>query len=240
MFYYYISCTKEKNMVLWILVLMAGCGAFLGMMVYVLPKLFLKNRYAINEPYDRGLKKYKLQDSGCAIVYEPSLEVRKYIRQYILTNQYGEKKIKCKIRPNIKFLDYDIVLFNNLNEAFLVLNTKDMIQDSGYTQEVALPKETSYVTILLNQVDGRKFKQYDGVKVSASHMAWYIISCIGFSVAVAFCMKLSLSCLFGGLFRYSFMTGWGSNVTTAVSSVLIGAIGAILSAVILVFKSKKK
>jgi hypothetical protein len=132
------------------------------------------------------------------------------------------------------------MLFNNQNEVFLVLNAKDVIRESGYTQEVVLPKETSYVTILLNQVDGREFKQYDGVKISTAHMALYVISCIGFSVAVAFCMKLSMSYLFGGLFRESFLTAWGSNATTAVSAVLIGAIGAILSAVILIFKSKKK
>ena len=226
-------------MILWILLLLLGCGAFMVLIAFVLPKLFLKNRYNIDEPYDRGLKKYKFADSGHGIVYEPALAVRKYIKQYVLVEQHGEKKIKCKIDPELKYLNYDIVLFDTQNSVFSILNAKDVIQEKGYTKEVVLPDETSYVSILLNQVDGCTFEQHKGIRISPFHIACYCAACVGLSVCAAFCVKLCFARLFGGVFRESFMMVEGSNTLTAVLAVVIGMVGVVSSLLYLIIKSKK-
>ena len=226
-------------MISWILLLLFGCGAFMVMIAFALPKLFLKNRYNIDEPYDRGLKKYKFADSGHGIVYEPALSVRKYIKQYILVEQYGEKKIKCKIDPNLKYLDYDIVLFDVQDKVFSILNSKDVICEKGYTREVVLPEETSYVTVLLNQADGCVFEKQKGVRISPFHIACYCAACVGLAVCVAFCIKLCFARLFGGLFRESFMMVENSNLITAAFSAVIGVVGVITSLLRLIIKSKK-
>ena len=227
-------------MIWWILLLLAGCGAFLALTVFVLPRLFLKNCYGIDEPYDRGLKKYRFEDDGYGIVYEPSLGVRKYIKQYVLTNRYGEKRIKCKIDPTLKYLDYDVVLFNNQDKVFLILNVKDIIKEHGYTDEVVLPDETSYVSILLNRADELEFQRHKGIRISPIHMLCFGLSAVGLFVCAAFCVKLCFSNLFGGLFRESFMLEGQSNLITAALSAAVGAVGVLVAVIVLIFKYKKK
>ena len=227
-------------MVLWILLLLAGCGAFLGLIVFALPRIFLKNCYGIDEPYDRGLRKYRFEDDGNGILYEPSLGVRKYVKQYVLTNRYGEKRIKCKIDPKLKYLDYDIVLFNNQDKVFLILNVKDIIEEQGYAKEVVLPDETSYVSILLNQADNWLFPRHKGIRIAPFHMLCFSLSAIGLFVCAAFCVKLCFANLFGGLFRESFMLVEQSNLITAALSAAVGALGVLVAVIVLIFKYKKK
>lgn len=227
-------------MLLWILLLLLGCGAFCAAIVWVLPRVFLKNRYTIDQPYDRGIKKYKFQDTGYGIVYEPSLRVRKYIKQYILTSREGEKKLLCKAAPGISYVDYDIVLFNADHKVFLILNAKDLVDPNGLTAEITLPVETAYVTVLLNGADRLTFRGKQGVRLSPFHLICFAIASVGLSVCLAFCLKACFANLFGGIMRQSFLSSARVNSLTLIISLAIGAIGVLITTLVLALKYKKK
>ena len=228
-------------MFLWILLLLLGSGVFCAVIVWILPKLFLRNRYTIHQPYDRGIKKYKFKNAGYGIVYEPALNVRKYIKQYVLTNQNGEKKLTCKIAEGVAHVDYDVVLFNAANKVFLILNAKDLMEkDGGVTAEIVLPPETAYVTVLLNGVDGRTFVGKRGVRLSPFHLICFAIASVGLSVCLAFCFRFCFANLFGGVMRQSFLASPSGNSLTLILSLIIGAIGALVTTLILIQKYKKK
>ena len=231
---------RRVTMFFWVLLLLIGSGAFCAAIVWGLPKIFLKSRYTIDQPYDRGIKKYKFKNTGYGIVYEPALNVRKYIKQYVLTNQNGEKKLMCKVAPKVTYIDYDIVLFDASNKVFLILNAKDLIEKSQFTAEVTLPPETAYVTILLNEVDGRKLGKKQSVRLSPFHLLCFAISSIGLSTCLAFCLKLCFANLFGGIMRQSFMASAMGNSLTLILSLVIGFVGVLVTTLVLVLKYKKK
>ena len=97
-------------MLFWILLLALVSLAYALLIIWALPKLILKSKYPIAKTTDRGIKKYKFSDSDYAIVYEPSLSVRKYITQYILAKRDGKKTFQGKIAPNVTYIDFDLAL----------------------------------------------------------------------------------------------------------------------------------
>ena len=228
-------------MFLWVILLLISAGAFLALVVWVLPRLFLKNRYSIDEPCGRGLKKYRFRDTGVAVVYEPQLGVRKYIRQYLLISRDGKKTLRCKVDEALSYLDYDVVLFDASNTVFSIISVKDLLERKGYTKEVVLPPETAYVTLLLNAADDTEFDtKRSGVRVSVLHLFFFSIASMGLSACLAFLIKLCFSHLFGGVLRESFRMSSAGNSLTLLASLLIGGVGAFVTVAYLVYKYRKK
>lgn len=228
-------------MFVWVLLLLLSAGAFVALVVWVLPRLFLRNRYTVEEPFDRGLKKYRLRNEGVAVLYETQPSFRKYVGQYILMNRNGEKTLSCKVNEALSYLDYDVISFNAEGKAFSVLNVKDVLEKKGYTREVRLPAETAYVALLLNEADGHRFEgRRSGVRVSPLHLFFFCIAAMGLSACVAFLIKLCFSNLFGGVLRESFRLSPSGNSLTLVAALLVGGVGALITVAYLVLKYKKK
>jgi hypothetical protein len=162
---------------------------------------------------DRGLKKYKFNDSDYAIVYEPSVEARQYITQYILAKKDGKKIFKGKIAPTVSYIDFDLALFNAQEECFLVVNSMDLIEADGITKEIELPNETAYASILINQVNVTKMKQTVTAQVSTLRLCLFGMITLVLSVGLSVCTMFAFSNIFGGLFRETFVnkmltSGW--------------------------------
>ena len=75
----------------WSIVLGGSLVVFAALIAVVFPRIFLKEGEIDTPPSDRGLKKVK-EPNGKSILFEPSVEMRKYVRQYILSER-GEKKV---------------------------------------------------------------------------------------------------------------------------------------------------
>lgn len=225
----------------WIFILIAVIVTFFVAAVFVFPKIFLKNKYNVGETYDRGIKKYRIADNERGIVYQPALKIRKYIDQYILVgNDSGEKYIKCKINKNVEYLDYDIVLFGSNNKVFKVLHVKDIIQQRGYTEEVSLPAGTSYVTILLNAVNNKRFTGEKSVSISIMNLVCFDVLVTALFAYVGWCINISFSYLFGGIFRESYAASTEDTILAVAVSAAIGAIITTIVSLILIYKNKKK
>jgi len=223
-------------MAFWIVVLIVATALYFGAMIWLLPKAFLKSKYSFKATCDRGIKKYKLESEGYAIVYEPHLRARKHIKQYVITEKDGKKTLKCKIDKDTFYLDFDIFLFDSLHQVFDVIHVRDLIQEQGYTQDVEIPTSTAYVSVFLNRVNNETLNKKPRVKQSASKMVGLWIWSIVLTVAFALTLKLGVANLIAGVFRQSVMLSLKGNIITA----LVAAGIDILCMLVLTFILKKK
>ncbi len=213
-------------MLFWILLLILVIVVYAILMIFVLPEFILKSKYPEARTTDRGLKKYKFNDSDYAIVYEPSLTARKYISQYVLAKRDGKKTIKCKIAPNVTYIDFDILLFDAEETCFLVINSMDIVGADGLGNEIELPNETSYASIVVNQVNEREMRKTQFTRVSGSHLFMFGVLSLICSVAMSIGVLFAFSNIFGGLFRETFAekmlsSGWIFMLPTLISAACI-------------------
>lgn len=139
---------------------------------WLLPRLFIRPDYKGLASHDRGLKRYTF-DEGRAIVYEPVEESKKYVDQYIVSMNNGEKFLKCKVADGVRSIEYDVIAFNSRDKALDVLAVADRVsKKKELTSAVSLPTETAYISLLVKRVNGVRVTKkptvyYSGVKLSA-------------------------------------------------------------------------
>lgn len=215
----------------WSIILGVSVIAFIVLAVIVLPSVFLKTDYLITAPRDRGIRHIK-EPNGTTLLYEPNLKARRYVKQYVLSDRGGKKVIVCKLADSVDYIDYDVALFNNLNEVFEVVNVKEQIETRGYTKEMELPEETSYATVIVNGVNGEDFSERIVGRVKGKKIALYAVFAGLLAVAEVACVKLCCAYAFGGIFAESFMVSSKGMLVTAIAAaavVLINTLGAVIA-----------
>ncbi len=132
-------------------------AVYLSIIGSLAPKLFLKIRYTVKESSDRGLKKY-IFPSGRGVVYEPHPSIRKYIHRYALFTNDGYKYIKCRLDSGVRRLNYTVVMFNNRNKIVDVIDISETKPRGCETDAIEIHQDTSYVSLILNSVNGDKVR----------------------------------------------------------------------------------
>ncbi len=210
----------------WITLLILSVALYTVLMVLVLPRTFLKTELVNIKAKDRGIKNVK-ETVGRSIVYQPSLKIRKYIPQYVVSHRKGKKVLICKTSPDVRYIDYDVVMFNGINKPFKAINAKELIEN-GYTEKMMLDEETAYVTIVVNAVNDEKFKE-DVVKpVSGGKITLYALTSALLAFVQVFLMKLCCSYAFGGVFREEFMLTPEGNIITLICGGVVAIVNIIL------------
>ena len=226
-------------MAFWYFLLILVCGASVFAAAYVFPMLFLKTRHIIQAPTDRGIKKV-VEKHGQSMVFEPALKWRQFIKQYVLAERFGKKELMCKLDKDISYICYEIVLFNNRNKVFDVLKVKDLVEKSGYTKVVELPEETSYVSIVVDEVDNATFPDSTVRKAKAGKIAKFLVACSFALLMEIMSVKVCLANIFGGVFRESFiLTGESALITLLIAGILI-AVNIISVVIALSVRNAKK
>lgn len=213
--------------IVWIIVLVASILMYGLLTAYVLPRTFLKTEFASVSSRDRGLKNIK-ETVGRSIVYQPSKKNRKYIPQYVISDRKGKKVLVCKTAPNVRFIDYDVVMFNGINKAFNVINSKELIE-RGFTERLELDENTAYVSLIINKVNGERFKTKVVKPIPGGRIALYAASCGLLTIVEVFLMKLCCSYGFGGVFREGFMLSLSGTLFTAS----VAAVAALINVAII-------
>lgn len=108
---------------------------------------------SFSQSADRGLKKYTYPD-GRAVSYEPHPSIRKYINRYILLTSNGYKFFKCRLDAEVKHTDFSVIMFNGKNRVIDILDVKVDNNSGNETQMLELHKDTSYVSVVLDSVNG--------------------------------------------------------------------------------------
>lgn len=225
-------------MAVWIFALIALTAVFLGIAVFVLPKLFLHNKCALSDSTDRGIKRTESRDSeGC--LYEPSLEVRKYIKKYVLAVRDGKKVLVCKLGKNFGFLDYDIVVFGGDGKVRCVLNVKEALSETGYTRVVALPDDAAYVSLVINGVDDIVFPHKALSRVSAIKVLCFALCSAALVLVTVIGVKVCCAYLFGGLFTESLLIEDNSIIFTVIVGSVVVSVDMLLTLVCVLIANRK-
>ena len=209
--------------IVWILILIASVAVYVFLMAWVFPRTFLKTEFVAVESHDRGLKNIK-ETVGRSIVYQPSKQNRKYVPQYVISDRKDKKVLICKTAPNVRYIDYDVVMFNRFNQAFKVVNAKELIERER-TEKLELDENTAYISLVINAVNEETFKNKVVKPVAGGKISLYALTCALMTALEVFLIKLCCSYSFGGVFQEEFVLSGKSLLFTGICA----AVAAIIN-----------
>ena len=215
--------------VFWILLLIISVVGYGMLMSTVLPRRFLKTDYIVSKPLDRGVKNVK-ETNGRSIVYQPAKKYRKFVTQYILSERDEKKILILKVDESVKYLNYDIVMFNGVGRIFNVMNVKELIKKTGYTEQIELPNEVAFVSLIVSEVNDLILESKAIKPVSGGKITGYVLISATVTAVEIFVAKLCLAYLIGGVFAESFLLSIESTIVTvafAVIAILINVVAIL-------------
>lgn len=226
-------------MIVWIIVLIVTVALYGFLMAYVLPRSFLETEFVASESHDRGLKNVK-ETTGRSIVFQPSIQYRKYVEQYIISERDGEKILLCKLAENVRYIDYDVVMFNRFRKVFNVVNSKELIQaEHAYTEQLPLDEDTAYISLIVNGVNDENFETNAMKPVSGGKLAGYLLASSALTVLQIFLMKFCCSYIFGGVFREVFMSSEQSTYLTLIVALVAVFVNVLFILAVVLKKNRK-
>ena len=165
----------------------------------ILPR-FLLSPFQSAVRGDRGVRKCVFP-GGRSMTYEPKLPFRRYIQEYVLFENNGEKYIKCKLNEKVAALQFDLFIYDRKDKITEKISVSEIVETEGYSAEVMLPAQTSYVHLRLRSVNGVEIKNDETETYCGKR-------------AVAFCFLVFLLTFIEGLFA--------NYVIIEVSDLLLG------------------
>ncbi len=153
--------------------IIASCFLYVFLISKILPQLFLSSKRKKAEPKDRGIKKYVF-DQGRAIVYIPEPNTKKYITQYILSENNGERFLKCKFDSRVVTAHYEVTVFDSSDNIIDTLNVYDTPDCGEIARAVPLPLSAAYVNISVNEINRKKISKHKKASVSLLSYVLYI------------------------------------------------------------------
>jgi len=189
----------------------------------VFPSVFLKPRYRDTLEGDRGLKKYSFE-GGRAIVYEPSLEAKRYLKQYILSAVGNEKYVQCKFDAHIFSAKYEIAAFDCDDRMIDAVQVEepDLDEKRGIASPVLLPTDTAYVRASVKTVNDLKLDREPMLEISHASTAVFTFFTVLWTVLEAFIMKIILMNLAEDFFSYASVMKDHGNLMTLCLGVFMG------------------
>lgn len=175
-----------------------------------LPLWLLKPRADSSLDGDRGIKRLVF-DCGRAVVYEPSVSYRKYVKQYILSAVGKEKYIQCKFTGSVRCAEYDVVAFDSNDRPIeRVCVQEHLFEENGNISRAAtLPRETAYVKLVVRSVNGVLLDGETVFVLSGSRVLFFTLSVTVCTVLEMMYLRSVLVYCAELLFGYSrFATGY--------------------------------
>ena len=229
---------SKKMTAVWVIILVVAIAFFVAMHAAVIPRLFLKVEYDIKSPTGRGIKTIR-EEGGRSIIYDADFSMRKYIPRYIVSERGGKKVLVCKLGKNVRYVDYDVVIFNHLNEIKDVLHFKEAVKEGGCTRAVDLPADTAYINLYLNAADGVEVARKVSGKISSKRWAAFLLACAAVEVITVFAVRACLANLFGGIFGEMFLYSSESNAIAVAICAGIIALNAVLMLIAVKGKNRR-
>lgn len=207
--------------------------AIFGILLYVflisciLPKVFLRPCKANAEPKSRGIKKYTF-DGGRAIVYEPQLNVRKYFKQYILSENGGDKFVKCKLDERVTSTRYTVIAMDSGDKILDVIDVEETIFDKGYSRAVILPRKTSYINLIVKEINGAVVADRDKVFFSGWNVMLFTLCSAVMSAALSLITKTIVVRIISKMIEAVILLEEPGNLLTLAIGVSIGVLYSVI------------
>lgn len=213
-----------------------GLVLLVAMILYILLVSRLIPGYTLRPHYvgrigDRGIRRYRTE-AGHAVLYAPGRRCASGITQYILLHgkEDGLKTITCKTNGKVDKIRYDIAVFDGSGRLIDVLDVTDTLSGERYTKAVVLPQATSYVSVILRQVNG---KQVCADRVFDSGLVGRIMcaaSTVVLTILMGLLMRRMLSDAVGQLNDvYRFSRSQSPHISRPMTILIAGLFGSALA-----------
>lgn len=214
-------------------------GLYVFLLTKTIPQFTLKHRSVGDNTKDRGIKKYTFE-GGRAVVYEPEVECRPYVSQYMLIAQNGHKFIKCLVNTRVRHIKYDVVAYDYQNKLIDIVSVEEHMRNQEHTTSVLLPPETSYVSFVLRRVD----KMFVSTDVRVVYQRRSLILCAALIVAATILQGLIIDHCLQDVWKliYYFipkLETYASRRNAFKTIIASGIVGAAVSALIVRVYMKK-
>ena len=224
----------------WYILFVVTCIFFAAVQFVFLPKIVAVFRYGEEAPRGRGRKIVK-EVRGESIVYDAAPEISSVIERYILCKRGEEKRLVCKLKENIRSVDYDIALFNADGEIFKILNVQEAVVREGFTREIDLPAETEFVSLYLNAADGvRRGDSAPSGKIPKVRYVVYIVAFISLIFVSVWLIRISIAHIFGGLYDESFLSDISQTVGWTIFGAMVAFLDIVFALILLKVKNRRK
>lgn len=193
---------------------------YLLLAALVLPKLLFRAKYSVSKPVDRGVKKIDDGDEA-ALVFEPTTADKKHIKKYAIIEKDGKRMLAMKLAHETHYIDYDIVAFSS-DKAERAFNVKEDIKGDDRTRAVEIPSDTEYVSVILNVVDGKKYRNGVFKNVAAWRIMLFMLLSAVCTFAAVFGVKTCLAYMGAGIFAESFIyRSYSIGVTCIIAAIAV-------------------
>ena len=192
-----------------------------------LPCLLLRTQYRPIRLNARGLRRCLFNGKRC-VVYERGINQRLHVSRYLLCQEDGYKVLQCKVSPNVRYLDYDVMVYDRYDNVVDVINVKEDVI-SQYTRRLQLPDETAYVNIVLRKVNKSVLFKKRLAYIPRGKITAFISLAFLFTLLESVVVMVSTAYAFGGVFREDYMSSplrmaFGFGVSGVVGLLAIGCI----------------
>lgn len=222
----------------WSVALAILVAAFILIHVLALPKAFLRADFGRLPVTGRGVG--SVESESCrSMVYEPDTAAGKYIKKYALSERDGKKYLTCRLDGSVKYLDFDVALFNKDGDAFKILNVKEIIEKQGFTKECELPAETAFITLSVNRANGEITGKGLRGGISPKNFALYLCFSAAADIVCAVFAKICVTNIFGGIYGESFLLSGIDWLYTFLAAFGIAAVNLSAAAIYILYKSGK-
>jgi len=203
-------------MIIGYILLFGSMLLFLAMLGFILPGTLLRVRYADVQTSDRGLRRFLFKGKRC-VLYEVAQAQRKYVSRYLIWQENGYKLVKCQVASDIRFLEYDIVVYDRYKRIIDVIRTRENLL-SVYTRPVELPNETAYISLRLRKVDKKTLDTAALISISRQRMVGYATLACLLALIEGFVIKVGAAYAFGDVFREAFIySGKGTLISLGIT-----------------------
>lgn len=213
-----------------------GLMLLVAMILYILSISRLIPNYTLRPHYvgrmgDRGLRRFRTE-AGHGVVYAPGSRCAPGITQYVLLHgkEDGLKTITCKTNGKVDKIRYDIAVFDGDGRLIDVLEVTDTLSGKRYTKAVVLPQDTSYVSVILRQADG---KQVCADRVFDSDLTGRIV-CAASTVVLTILMGILMRWMLSDAVRrlnevYRFSRSQSPHISWPMTILIVGLFGLALA-----------
>ncbi len=218
----------------------SGLLAFVAMVLYwiligsVVPRVTMRLQWKKQDLAVRGIRRVTFP-GGRGVVYQPEPHVRRYVRQYAIFSENGDKYLRCQLDPRVKHMRYDVVSFTAGGKLLDMISVDEQITHEGKTQMIALPTKTAYAYIIPRQIDDAYENSDAVVSYRKAGMVWFVILTVILTALMSFFLYQGLDPIFDKLIKpYRSVEG----ITVILRGLLFGAGVALLG--LLSFRKRMK
>lgn len=140
-------------MFIWRLIAVLALIIFIGIILFLRKKKYLKNNYSFKQVADTLVRTVDIKKKDRNLIFSPANEkTSNYIEQYILSRKKGFKTCICKYNKVFNNISYYVTVFDRVGNIISVLKIKDN-RKQDYSKIISLPLRCASINITIRTID---------------------------------------------------------------------------------------